>query len=346
MVKILKSLVISIAFANFAIAQQIELPKVPVSADDAKSSEAKNLNPYKDDKLMVIGTGAVTGVYYPAGGAICRLINKERKTLGTRCAVESTPGSIYNLNALKNAEVDFAIVQSDWQEHAYNGTGQFVKSGRFDKLRHLFSLHTEAFTVIVQKKSDIQKFDDIKGRIVNIGNEGSGVRATMEELMTAKGWTKNDFKSLSELKPAEQAKALCDGKIDVMILATGHPNGAVQEVVSMCETRIINVDGEQIANFVQSNPEFSMTVIPGGVYNGNPNDITTFGVKATVVSTTDTSEQMAYNMTKVVFDNLEAFKALHPVFSQLSAEKMVSEGKTAPIHPGAEKYLKEKGLLK
>jgi uncharacterized protein len=345
MTKILKSLIFLIAFSNFAFAQQAVAPVVP---DEVKPvvADPKNFKPYQDDKLVVIGTGAVTGIYYPAGGAICRLMNKERKAMGVRCAVESTPGSIYNINALKNAEVDFAIVQSDWQEHAYNGTGLFVKPGRFDKLRHLFSLHNEAFTVIVPKKSDIQKFDDIKGRIVNIGSEGSGVRATMEELMKAKGWAKTDFKSLSELKPAEQAKALCDGRIDVMILATGHPNGGVQEVVSMCETRIISVDGDQIAAFVQSNPEFSMTVIPGGLYNGSPNDITTFGVKATITSTTDVSEQMAYNLTRVVFDNLDAFKALHPVFAQLTAEKMVSEGRTAPLHAGAEKYFKEKGLLK
>lgn len=342
MKRLLKSLAILIAFTNVALAQQVEVPQIATPP----VSDPKQFKPYQDDKLVVIGTGAVTGVYYPAGGAICRLMNKERKALGVRCAVESTPGSIYNINALKNAEVEFAIIQSDWEEHAYNGTGIYTKTGRYDKLRHLFSLHNEAFTVIVPKKSDIQKFDDIKGKIVNIGNEGSGVRATMEELMKAKAWAKTDFKSLSEFKPSEQAKALCDGRIDVMILATGHPNGAVQEAVGMCETRIINVDGEQIASFVQSNPEFSMTIIPGGLYNGTPNDVTTFGVKATVTSTTDVTEAIAYGMTKVVFDNLDAFKALHPVFAQLTTDKMVNEGRTAPLHLGAEKYFREKGLLK
>jgi TRAP transporter TAXI family solute receptor len=332
---------------TIALAQEIQLPTVPTENEEKSNvDDQKNLNPYMDDKMIVIGTGAITGVYYPAGGAMCRLINKQRKELGIRCAVEATAGSIYNIDALKNAEVDFGIVQSDWQEHAYNGTGTFSKTGRYDKLRHLFSLHSEAFTVIVTKGSDVMGFDDIKGRVVNIGPIGSGVRATMEELMKAKGWVKENFKSLAEFQPAEQAQALCDGRIDVMILATGHPNTLAQEVSSMCETRIVNVDGEQIASFVQSNPAFSMTVIPGGMYNGSPNDITTFGVKATVVSTSEVSTDIAYNLTKSVFDNLDAFKTLHPVFTYLKKDEMFKQGRSAPYHPGAEKYYKEAGLIK
>lgn len=308
--------------------------------------QAANRKPYIDEKLMVIGTGAINGVYYPAGGAICRLVNKARKEIGVRCAVESTPGSIYNINALKGAEIDIGIIQSDWQEHAFNGTGVYAKTGSYDKLRHMFSLYTEAFTVIVPKKSTVRGFDDIKGTIVNIGSVGSGIRATMEELMKAKGWSKENFKSLAEFRPDEQAKALCDGRIDVLIIATGHPSGSVQEVVNLCETRIINVDGDDIVKFVNSNSEFSMTVIPGGMYNGTPYDITTFGVKATVVATSDLSEALVYNITKQVFENFEGFKSLHPVFGQLTIDKMVNEGRTAPFHHGAEKYFVEKGYIK
>ena len=308
-------------------------------------SSSKNTTQTVDDKLIVIGTGAVTGIYYPAGGAICRLINKDRKSLLIRCAVESTAGSIYNISALQNAEIDFAIIQSDWEDHAYNGTGYFAKLGRVENLRHVFSLHNEAFTVIVQKKATIQKFDDIKGHIVNIGPEGSGVRATMEDIMKAKGWTKQDFKSLAEYKPNEQSKALCDGRVDALVLATGHPSGAIQEVTSLCETRIINVNDEIIQKFVMGNPELATTIIPGGMYVGIPNDVTTFGVKANFVTTTDMSDTVVYNVTKTVFENLPAFKALHPVFQQLEAAKMVKEGRIAPFHDGALKYYREKGLV-
>lgn len=333
---------------NFAIAALAVLIPFNVIAQEVPSTpvEDRNSNPYMDDQLIVIGTGAISGIYYPAGGAICRVINKERKYLGLRCAAESTPGSIYNINSLKAAEFDFAIIQSDWQEHAVNGTSVFSLDKGFDKLRHLFSLYTEAFTVVVKKSSEIKLFDDLKGKVVNIGTKGSGIQATMEEIMKVKGWSKADFKALSQLKPTEQARALCEGKIDAMIVASGHPNSVVQDVTSMCETRLIDVNGADIQNFVKSNTEYSLVVIPGGMYNGNPKDVTTFGIKATVVSTTDVSEKLAYNLTKAVFENLPKFKTLHPVFATLTAEKMVTEGRTAAFHAGAEQYYAEKGWLK
>jgi TRAP transporter TAXI family solute receptor len=310
---------------------------------ETTETQATSAKPLYEDKLVIVATGAVTGVYYPAGGAVCRLINRDRKTLGLRCAVESTPGSIYNLDALKNDEVDFAIVQSDWQEHAYNGTGHFANK-RMSDLRFIMSLHNESLVVIVKKDSDVQKFADIKGHIVNMGPEGSGVRATMEEVMKAKNWTNNDFKNIAEFKPSDQPKALCDGKIDVMILATGHPNASIQELINMCDTRIVEIDDPDIDRMLSSDPEFSFTIIPGGVYPGSPKDIKTFGVKATLVTLADTHDDIVYNLTRLVFDNIQSFKNLHPVFSLLDPEKMALEGKTAPYHPGAEKFYAERGF--
>lgn len=346
--KLLLILMLVAITSNGASSQEAAPAIEKDKAEEAMTSEksAKNQNPYMDDDLLIIGTGSISGIYYPTGGAICRVLNKERKHTGVRCAVESTPGSIYNINALRGAEFDFALIQSDWQEHALNGTSIFNKDKPFEKLRHLFSLYTEAFTVVVKKSSDIKEFNQIKGKVVNIGHQGSGVKATMEEVMKVKGWKKEDFKSLSQLKPTEQARGLCDGKIDVMIVASGHPNTSVQEVSSLCETRLIDVSGADVENFIKSNPEFSTIVIPGGMYNGNPNDVTTFGIKATVVATTDTSERLAYILTKSIFENLGKFKTLHPVFSGLTEEKMFSEGRTAAYHAGAEKYYKEKGWIK
>lgn len=298
-----------------------------------------------EDKLMVIGTGSVMGVYYPAGGAVCRLMNKERKTLGIRCSVEPTPGSIYNIEALQAAEVDFAIIQSDWQEHAYHGTGVFAQKGRYEKLRHVLALHNEAITAVVLKSSKIQKFDDIKGRIVNVGLEGSGIRTTMDDVMKAKNWTKADFKSLSEFAPSQQSKALCNGNIDVMLIATGHPNGLLHEVSSMCEVRILDVYDDVIKKFIAGNPQFSHAIIPGGLYAGVPGDVNTFGVKATIVTSSDVSDYMVYNMTRTIFENINAFKSLHPILANLDPTKMATEGRTAPYHNGALKYYKEKGLV-
>lgn len=307
---------------------------------------ANSSRPYVEDKLLVIGTGAVTGVYYPAGGAICRLVNKDRAKVGLRCAVESTPGSIYNIDALKAGEVEIALVQSDWQEHAFNGTGEFAQKGRFDKMRFLFSLHNESLTLIARKHAKIDKLDDIKGKNVSFGSIGSGVRATMDDVMRAKGWTKEDFKSMADLRAADQAKAICSGNIDALVIATGHPNGLVQEITSSCETKFININDDVIQKLIEGNPEFSKAIIPGGLYAGVPDDIQTFGVKSTVITTSDTSDQVAYDVTKLVFDNISAFRALHPVFMQLNVNRMATEGRTAPYHPGALKYFEEKGLVK
>jgi TRAP transporter TAXI family solute receptor len=297
------------------------------------------------DKYLTIGTGGVTGVYYPAGGAICRLVNRGRRDHGIRCSVESTGGSVYNLNALRNGEIDIAAAQSDWQYHAYNGTGPFKDVGADKDLRSLFSLHSEPFTVIARSDSGIKVFDDLKGKRVNIGNPGSGGRATMEAIMAAKGWTKAVFKQATELRPSEQAQALCDGKIDVMIYAAGHPNGAVQEVTSTCEAKIIPVEGEEINKLVESFPFYAHTVIPGGMYTNNQDDVKTFGVKATFVTSEKVDEEVIYQVIKSVFENFENFKTLHPVFANLEPKDLIKSGNTAPLHKGAEKYFKEKGWL-
>lgn len=298
------------------------------------------------DKYITIGTGAVTGVYYPTGGAICRLVNRGRKSHNIRCSVESTGGSVYNLNALRIGEMDFATVQSDWQYHAYRGTEFFEDQGAFDKLRSLFSLHSEAFTVVARADSGVKKFDDIKGKRVNIGNPGSGMRATMEVLMRSKGWTKKDFKLVSELRASEQPQALCDNKIDVMIYAAGHPNGAVQEATTSCETRIIPIEGKTVEKLREESPYYAIATIPGGMYAGSPDDIKTFGVKATLVTTSDLDEETVYQLIKAVFDNFDNFRTLHPVFVSLKPENMISTGSTAPMHKGAERYFKERGWLK
>lgn len=314
------------------------------------------------EKFITIGTGSITGVYYPAGGSICRLVQRGRTEHGIRCSVESTGGSVYNLNALRAGELDIAAAQSDWQYHAYQGTGPFLKHDEKGEtvndasgqpiadpnpdLRSLFSLHSEAFTVIVRSDSPIKTFEDIKGTRVNIGNPGSGMHATMQLLMQRKGWKKDDFKVLSELKASEQAQALCDNKIDVMIFESGHPNGAVQEVTTSCPTRILNMDEGTIKDMLSLLPYYAPATIPGGMYAGNPEDVHTFGVKATFVTSSRVDEEVIYQVVKAVFDNFDNFKTLHPVFANLEPVHLVTEGNSAPLHKGAERYFKEKGLLK
>jgi TRAP transporter TAXI family solute receptor len=297
-------------------------------------------------KYISIGTGAITGVYYPAGGAICRLLNRGRKEHGIRCSVESTGGSVSNLNAIRNGAIDFGIVQSDWQYHAYNGTGFFADQKPFRELRSVFSLYTETFTIAVLEKSGIKKLDDIVGKRINFGPQGSGMFATMEVLMAVKGWNKQSFDTITYLQPSEQPKALCEGKIDAMIYASGNPNGVLQEATQSCKVRIISIDRKTIDKLIQTNSFYAESLIPGGMYAGNPENIETFGVKASLVTSEKTNIDVVYNVTKATFENFDNFKTLHPVFSSLKKENMIKEGNSVPIHPGALKYFEEAKLIK
>ncbi|EJP4176503.1 TAXI family TRAP transporter solute-binding subunit [Vibrio vulnificus] len=297
-------------------------------------------------EFITIGTGSVTGVYYPTGGAICKLVNKDRKDHNIRCSVESTGGSIYNVNTIRSGELDFGIVQSDWQYHGYKGTSKFEEQGPYTKLRAMFSLHTEPFNIIARSDAGIEKLEDLKGKRVNIGNPGSGDHATMSVVMDAMGWTSDSFKLASELKGSERSQALCDNKIDAFIYMVGHPNGSIKEATTSCDAKLVSATGPQIDKIVADNPYYAYSTVPAGMYRGTDKDVKSFGVAATLVTTADVSDDVAYNVAKAVFENFDTFKRLHPAFATLKKEDMVSAGISIPLHPGAVKYYKEVGLLK
>jgi len=299
----------------------------------------------QEQRFVTIGTGGVTGVYYPAGGAICRLVNMDRKEHGIRCSVESTGGSVYNLNAIRQGELDLAVAQSDWQYHAFNGTSQFKDDGPNKKLRAVFSLHPEPFTVVASKGSGIKNFEDLAGKRVSVGNPGSGQRATAEVLMNEMGWTMDKFSLAAELKAAEQSQALCDGNIDAFFYTVGHPSGAIKEATTSCDSVLVNVYNDSAKKLIDDNPYYRKAVIPGGMYRGSDNDVTTFGVAATFVSSTDVPDDVVYEVVKAVFENFDSFKRLHPAFANLNKSEMVADALSAPLHPGAAKYYKEAGLI-
>lgn len=297
-------------------------------------------------KFVTIGTGGVTGVYYAAGGAICRLLNKDRKTHGIRCSVESTGGSAFNVNTIKEGELDFGMAQSDVQYNAFKGDEAFKEGGAHADLRAVFSIHPEPFTVLAHPNAGVTKFEDFKGKRFNVGNPGSGTRASMERLLGAMGWTLADFSLASELKADEHGPALCDGKIDGFFYGVGHPSANIQDPTTTCAAKLVPLTGEVVDKLVADNPYYAKATIPGGLYNNNPEDTETFGVLATLVTSANVPEESVYAMTKAVFENFDEFKSLHPAFANLEPAKMIKDGLSAPLHPGAEKYYKEKGWLK
>lgn len=295
---------------------------------------------------ITIGTGGVTGVYYPAGGAICRLVNRTRSEHGVRCAVRATGGTVVNLKALQTGELELGLAQSDWQYHAYLGTAEpFVSDGPDPELRSVFSLHSESFTVLARADSGISKLDDLKGKRVNIGSPGSGQYATMQVLMAAKGWDVDDFLETQTFGPVEQASALCDNRIDATVYTVGHPSGVVQEATTTCDVNIIGAYDEQVRSLVEERSYYRISSIPIGIYKGNHGEVNSFGVVATLVTHSGVSDEVIYTLVKAVFDDFDTFQGLHPAFSELTPETMVQEALTAPLHPGARRFYEEKGFM-
>ncbi len=292
---------------------------------------------------ILIGTGSIAGVYYPAGRAICRLVN--RYVNGVTCRAQPTAGSAFNLSNVSGGAIEIGLAQSDLQYDAVNHSGAFQYTDiPFSNLRAMFSLHSEPFTVVARRDSGIRSFDDLKGKRVNIGNPGSGQRATMDVVMAAKGWTKDDFLLAEELPASQQSLALCHGRLQAMVYRVGHPDASIAQVTELCDAVLVEVRGSVIDKLLADNPYYAPATIPGGMYPGNPNAVQTFGVKATVVTSADVPAELVYAVVAAVFDNLDQLRKMYPAFARLKPAKMAREGLSAPLHEGAERYFKEKGL--
>lgn len=297
--------------------------------------------------FISIGTGGVTGVYYPAGGAICRLMNAERTSgaaHGIRCGVESTGGSVFNINTIRAGELDFGIAQSDVQYNAYNGEVQF-DGDAYEDLRAVFKLHGEPLTVVARADANVDHIDDLEGMRFNVGNPGSGQRATLEQFLASQGKDFSVYSEAADLPAAQMAAAMCDNQVDAIAYVVGHPSGAIQEATTSCPGVLVDITGPAVDSLIENNPYYAQATIPGGMYNGNPDDTTTFGVAATLVTSADVDDDVVYHLVRSVFEGLDSFRGLHPALNNLQPEDMISNGLSAPLHPGAERYYRERGWM-
>jgi len=299
-------------------------------------------------QFVTIGTGGITGVYYPTGGAIAKMVNKKKKEYGIRATVESTGGSVFNINAVMNGDLEFGIAQSDRQYQAVHGLAEWKDKGPQKDLRAVFSIHPESVTLVAAVDSGVKAIQDLKGKKVNIGNPGSGQRQNAIDALEAVGIDINKDIQAESIKASEAASLLQDGRIDAFFYTVGHPSGAIKEATSGArKVRIADVAGPGIDKLLAKYPYYAKAIIPIKLYPGakNDKDVQTFGVKATLITSAKVPDAVVYAITKEVFDNFEAFKKLHPAYGTLTKQKML-EGLSAPIHPGALKYYKEVGLMK
>ncbi|WP_428023262.1 TAXI family TRAP transporter solute-binding subunit [Arcobacter sp.] len=295
-------------------------------------------------QLITIGSGGVTGTYYPTGGAICRLVNKIKKKTGILCSVESTNGSVYNIKTIKNSELDFGIAQSDIAYEASKGIGKF-EGNKVSKLRTVMAIYPELFTLVTRKDSNINDIMDIKGKRINLGNSGSGNESTALAMFNVLGIKKTDLAYAGALSTSEMTDALKNNKIDGYFYMVGHPTANIKDVTNAIDVKLVPITGAKIDKFVQDNSFYAKDNIPGEIYKGNPADISTFGVKALLVTSADQKDEVVYSVVKQVFENFDALKNAHPVFTHIT-KKSLLEGLSAPLHNGAKKYFKEIGLIK
>jgi len=295
--------------------------------------------------FVTIGTGGITGVYYPTGGAIAKIVNDKRDVYGIRASVESTGASVFNINALMAGDLDFGIAQSDRQYQAYNGLAEWEGKPQKD-LRAVFALAPEMITFVATEASGIKSIKDVKGKVINIGNPGSGNRQNAIDVFEAVGIDyKTDFKA-EGLKAADAARMMHDGRIDGFFYTVGHPNGSIKEATAgKRKARIVPIEGME--SLTEKFPYYTASFIDMSNYNSavNKGKLPTVGMLATLVTSAKVSDDIVYAVTKELFENLEEFKSMHPALSVLTKESML-QGLTAPIHPGAMRYYKEAGLIK
>ena len=294
-------------------------------------------------EFITIGTGGVTGTYYPTGGAICRLVNQYKKETKIRCSVESTGGSVYNINTIKNGELDFGIAQSDVVYQASKGEGKF-EGEPVKKLKSVMAIYPELLTLVTRKDANINSLIDVKEKRINLGNPGSGNEATALTLFEESGIKKEDLKFAGALKASEMPDALRDNKIDGYFYMVGHPTANIKDASNSVDVKITPLEGKNVDNLIKKYPYFAKADVPGGLYKGNDEPTPTFGVKAVLVTSDDVSVNAVYTVVKAILENFEEFKKLHPAYSNITKESLL-DGLSAPLHDGAKKYFQEAGIL-
>jgi len=294
---------------------------------------------------VTLATGTPGGVYHPVGNAICRMFNLADEHQPMPCVAVSSEGSVANIRRVERGESTFGLSQTDVAYAAFHGEGPFAAAGPDPGLRLLIALYPETFTVVARADAGIRDFQDLRGKRVGIGKSGAGYTFTRDVVLGVYGWTILDFAQVLELGPAEQNQALCGNKVDAIIFEAGHPNGLTQEATTGCRARLVRVAGPPIDRLLATHSYYVASVIPGGMYAGNPDDVRTIGTQAVLVTSSNLPDELAYAVVKAVFENFADFRRLHPALSTLDMMSMVPSEAVMPIHPGALNYYREAGLV-
>lgn len=301
-----------------------------------------------ETRFVTIGSGDITGVYYPTGLSIAKMINDKREAYGVRAAVESTPGSVFNVNAVMAGYLEFGLVQSDKQYQAVKGLAEWAKKGPQEELRAVFSIHQESVCLVAAVDAGIESMADLKGKRVNLGHPGAAQYLNAIDALESAGLNPDSDIIAEKVKAAEAPLLLQDKRIDAFFCTVGHPNEILKEAVSgLRKVRFIPITGHAVDRLIADRKYYTKTTIPVAEFYRDAEDAVdaeTFGVVATLCTFAHVPVYVVYVIIKELFDNFDYFKRQHPAYASLTKQGML-EGLSAPLHPGALKYYKEAGLM-
>ncbi|GAA5532416.1 TAXI family TRAP transporter solute-binding subunit [Deinococcus aluminii] len=293
--------------------------------------------------FLTIGSGSTTGVYFPVATGMAKMINDAGG--GVRANARSTGGSVFNVNALATGELDAAIAQNDVVYYAYKGTGLQAFQGKANsKLRTMAVLYPEVLHVVARKDAGINSMADLKGKRVVIGDLGSGTEQTAKQVLEAYGLNEGDLGQALRVSPAQGISLMQDKRADALFYTVGVGASAISQIAQTVDVKLVPVSGNQASTLIKKYPFYVRYNIPAKSYKGIGATVPSVAVQATLVTTTAVPDDTVYKAMKAIFSNEAELNALHPSLAQNFSYEKAVKGLPAPLHPGALKFFKEKGI--
>ena len=294
--------------------------------------------PAAAQEQLSIATGGTGGVYYPMGGGLAEIINNYVD--GYSATAEVTGASVENMGLIATGDADFAIALADTVYQAYTGTGRFEGQG-IPATRAIGSLYANMVQIVTLADSGIATLDDLKGKRVSVGAPGSGTEVNATTILNANGITDADF-TPERLNFNETADALKNGDIDAGFWSVGAPTSSILNLATTDSIKVIALSAEQVAKARAAEAVMAPLSLPGGIYAGVPDAVSTIGIPNVLVVSADMDDDTVYAVTKAMFENIADLRAVHPAANETTVEFTMA-ATPVPLHPGAIRYYEEIG---
>lgn len=292
-----------------------------------------------------IATGGTGGTYYPLGGMLAQLISNKVTVDGKKMAAtaEAAGASVGNAQLLGKREIESAFVAADILDAAYNGKSQFDKAA-LKNLRALGALYPETVQLVVRADSGINSVRDLKGKSISSGSPGSGQYQLVTDLLKAYGLTRNDVKEdLSSF--AQAMDKIKDGNLHATLITAGVPVAAITDFAQSHALKVLPLAGPELAQLLKEQPYYTRVQLPANTYKGQTAAVDTLAVMAVWATHEAVPENVAYEVTKSLYENVAIMGQVHVQGKNITLNNATAVG-TAPLHPGAVRYYREKGVLK